>query len=403
MVDVYWRIGTHGDQPSLRRQVSTRGDWSPHEAGSITPARRAGLHDGYSYLDHMADVAKAAEASGFVGGLLPSFPFTDDPFAATASLVRETRTFRFMVAYQPGFLDPVHAARLSASLQRASDGRLVYNVITGGGGPQQLWWGDTVGHDDRYARTAEFLDALKGSWSTTPYDLAGRFFDVQGAHLPPELAAQPVPEIYFSGSSAAAIATAGRHADYYLSWLEPFSALEQKFAQVREESERRGTRPRFALRIEILARPTEREAWAEIERGWANVDPAALDFEAQGDSVGAARARGFVTHPVRGPRDLEVEPQVWAGFHLLRGGPAFGLVGSYDQVAARLDQLVELGADAFILAAVPHLEEAYRVGSEVLPRVSFTRTNSITGREPSRPAAWPATPSAPSTTVRSAS
>ena len=378
MVDIYWRIGTHGDQPSLRHPAASRGDWTPRRPGSITPALRGGCDDGYTYLDHMADVAKAAEAAGFVGGLLPSFPFTDDPFAATAALVRETRTFRFMVAYQPGFLDPVHAARLSATLQRVSDGRLVYNVITGGGGPAQLWWGDTVGHDDRYARTAEFLDVLKGAWGTTPYDLAGRFFDVRGAHLPPALATQPVPEIYFSGSSAAAIETAGRHADYYLSWLEPFDALRDKFAQVREESARHGTRPRFALRIEILARATEREAWAEIERGWPHVDPASLDFSAAGDSVGAARSRAFVKGPVHGPRDLEVEPQVWGGFHLLRGGPAFGLVGSYDQVAARLDELVDLGVDSFILAGVPHLEEAYRVGSEVLPRVTFPRTNSLT-------------------------
>lgn len=379
MVDVYWRIGTHGDQPTLRRPLTpTRGDWGTYEPGTIAPGRRAGRDDGYTYVDHMADVAKAAEAAGFVGGLLPSFPFTDDPFATAALLARETRTFRFMVAYQPGFLDPVHAARLSASLQRATGGRLTYNVITGGGGPQQTWWGDTVAHDDRYARTAEFLDALKGAWGTEPYDLDGRFFDVRGASLPPELAAQPVPEVYFSGSSPAAIETAGRHADYYLSWLEPFSALPEKFDAVRAESSSYGRTPRFALRVEILARPTEEEAWAEIERAWPNVDKAKLSFDGKGDSVGAARARSFTKQPVTGPRDLEVEPNVWAGFHLLRGGPVFGLVGSYEQVAERLDQLVELGTDAFILAAVPHLEEAYRIGSEVLPRVSFTRTNSLT-------------------------
>lgn len=378
-MDIYWRIGTHGDQPSLRRGLSSRGDWTPTGPGSIAPGLRGGALDGYSYLDHMADVARAAEVSGFTGGLLPSFPFTDDPWAATAALVRETRTFRFMVAFQPGFLDPVHTARLSASLQRASGGRLVYNVITGGGGPAQLWWGDPVAHDDRYARTGEFLAALRGTWGAEPFDLDGRFYDVRGAHLPEDLATQAMPEIYFSGSSPAAIQTAGAHADYYLSWLEPFDALREKFAQVREQSAALGRKPRFALRIDVLARPTEGEAWAEIERGWDNVDPAALDFDTAGDSVGAARSRAFIRGPVRTARDLEAEPQVWGGFHLLRGGPAFGLVGSYQQVAARLDELVELGADAFILAGVPHLEESYRVGSEVLPLLSTRPT------APSRP------------------
>ena len=65
---------------------------------------------------------------------------------------------------------------------------------------------------------------------------------------------------------------------------------------------------------------------------------------------------------ITGYRDLEVQPNVWCGLSLIRGGPAFGLVGSYEQVAQRLDKLINLGVDAFILAGNPHLEEAYRIG-----------------------------------------
>ncbi|WP_067468235.1 LLM class flavin-dependent oxidoreductase [Actinomadura macra] len=367
-IDIYWRIGTHGDQRSLRRRVASRGDWAPGEPGAITPGVRGGRHDGYSHLDHMADVARASELSGFVGGLLPSFPFTDDPWAAAASLARETTTYRFMIAYQPGFLHPVQAARMSASLQRATGGRVVYNVISGGGGPAQLWWGDKVDHDDRYARTSEFLDVLKGVWNGGPFDYEGRFYQVEGAGLPEPLARQPFPEIYFSGSSPAAIQAAGRHADYYLSWLEPFEALAAKFAQVREHTEALGRAPRFAVRIDVLARETEEEAWEEIRRGWRQVDAAQLrGAESSGDSVGWLRSSSFVTWPVTHYRELEAAPNVWGGFHLLRGGPAFGLVGSYAQVAARLDELIGIGVDAFILAGVPHLEEAHRVGERVLP------------------------------------
>ncbi|REE96877.1 LLM class flavin-dependent oxidoreductase [Thermomonospora umbrina] len=363
-VDIYWRIGTHGDQPSLRRRVASRGEWAPIAPGGIAPGLRNGERDGYGYLDHMADVARASELAGFVGGLLPSFPNTDDPWAAAASLARETTTYRFMIAFQPGFLHPVQAARMSASLQRATGGRVVYNIISGGGGPAQLWWGDKVAHDDRYARTSEFLDVVKGVWAGGPFSHDGRFYRVAGAGLPDHLVGQPFPEIYFSGSSPAAIRAAGRHADHYLSWLEPFEPLAEKFDQVRAHSV--GRSPRFAVRIDVLARETEEAAWDEIRRGWSNVDPSVLQ-DATGDSIGWQRSRSFVTGKITGYRDLEVQPNVWGGFHLLRGGPAFGLVGSYRQVAARLDELIALGVDAFILAGVPHLEEALRVGDHVLP------------------------------------
>ena len=133
-----------------------------------------------------------------------------------------------------------------------------------------------------------------------------------------------------------------------------------------------GRTPKFAVRIDVVARHTEEAAWAEIETGWAFVDKGAADRAAQGDSVGAARIKGWVPEHITGYRDLEVQPNVWCGFSLIRGGPAFGLVGSYEQVAERLDELRELGVDAFILAGNPHLEEAYRVGEEVLPLLQRT-------------------------------
>lgn len=369
-MDIYWRISTGGDLATFRDPGRrNRGDWSPIEPGSITPRLRDGQHDGYRYLDHMAEVARASELAGFYGGLLPSFPHTDDPWVASAALARATTTYRFMIAFQPGFLHPVQAARMSASLQRATGGRLVYNIITGGGGQAQLWWGDRVEHDDRYARTSEFLEVLKGVWQQAPYDFSGRFFQVQGGGLPPELASQPFPEIYFSGSSPAAIDAAGRHADYYLSWLEPYDALAKKFDQVRALSEKLGRHPKFAVRIDILARHTPEAAWAEIRKGWGRVGQKELDrgLDRDGDSVGAMRASRFVDSSARSWEEFEVEPNVFGGFRVLRGGPAFGLVGSYEQVAERLDQLIDLGVDAFILASNPHLEEAYRVGEEVLP------------------------------------
>jgi alkanesulfonate monooxygenase len=381
-VDIYWRIAMEGDPAALRYGIrSTRGGLAGHQAGNIAPrpVPDGGAPDPDGPLDYMKEVVRASESAGFVGGLMPSFPVTEDPWAAASQLSGESETYRFMIAFQPGFLHPVQAARMSATLQAATGGRVVYNIISGGGGPQQLWWGDKVAHDDRYARTSEFLDVLKGIWTSPGFDFNGRFYQIEGGHLPEALRDQPFPEIFFSGSSPAAIDAAGRHADYYLSWLEPFGPLAEKFAAVKKHAGEHGLRPpKFAVRVDVLARETEEEAWDEIRRGWErrggsrfgepDASSESVDEKKAGESVGWARSRQFGAGNTTGEfRELEVVPNVWGGFDQLRPGPAFGVVGDYHQVAERLDELMNLGVDSFILAAPPHLDEARRVGQHVLP------------------------------------
>ena len=380
-IDVYWRIPMSGDQGDWRNHPKRRGDWSPTVPGSIDPGLRNGEPDGLSYVEYMIDVARAAEASGFHGGLLPSFPMTDDPWIAAAAIARATTTFHPMVAFQPGFLEPAHAARLSASLQRLSAGRLVYNIITGGGGPSQRWWGDTTPHDRRYARTSEFLDVLAGVWDGGPYDFDGQFFRVEGGGLPGPLASLPKPDLYFSGSSDAAIEAAGRHADYYLSWLEHPDDLRQKFAQVRERTAAQGRKAKFSVRAHVVARPTEDEAWEEVRQGWSRVDPKRLEFVKRSvpstDSVGQARQASYQSGTISGYEDLIIAPNIWAGIAFLGDMPTVGIVGSYEQAAERLDDLVRIGADSLILSGLPHLEEAFRVGEEVLPLFQGTAARQV--------------------------
>ncbi|MEK1907221.1 MAG: LLM class flavin-dependent oxidoreductase, partial [Pseudomonas sp.] len=234
----------------------------------------------------------------------------------------------------------------------------------------QLWWGDSAGHDARYNRTDEFLDVLRGVWSGGPFNYNGRYYQVEDAGLALPLAEQEFPEIYFSGSSDAALATASKHAEYYLTWLEPFAQLREKFARVKERTDSLGRKIKCAVRVDIIARATEEEAWREVRKGFERLSSAELAQVGQragGDSVGASRQDGNRPQTISRFEDLIIEPNVWSGFNLLRGGQTNGIVGSYQQVAERLDELVQLGADAFILASTPHLEEAYRVGEEVLP------------------------------------
>lgn len=369
-IDFFWRLPTHGCHRSIRRSTNDRGDWSPLIPGNVAPGLNSrGEDDGFRYIDHLAEIARAAEVSGFQGGLIPSFPMTDDPWIISPLLARETETFRFMIAFQPGFKNPVHAARQIASLQRATRGRLLFNIITGGGGPSQLWWGDSFAHDDRYGRTREYLDIWKGLWANERFSYQGRFYQVEDAGLSDLLRAEDYPEIWFSGSSDAALQTASLHADYYLSWMEPFEQLGEKFARVKERTAALGREQKCAVRVDIVARRTEEEAWHDLRLGFANAADAlaAQATRASSDSVGVQRQAAARKGPVETFEDLVVGPNLWGGFNLLRGGPAIGIVGNYEQCAQQLDRLIALGADGFILAGTPHLEEAYRVGEEVLP------------------------------------
>jgi alkanesulfonate monooxygenase len=143
---------------------------------------------------------------------------------------------------------------------------------------------------------------------------------------------------------------------------------------VREKTAALGRRIKCAVRVDIVARPTEEEAWDEVRKGFERLDRRAVDGFTGGpaaatESIGVKRQVANRPTTINSYKDLIIEPNVWSGFSLLRGGQPQGIVGSYEQVAEKLDQLVGLGADAFILASTPHLEEAYRVGEEVLPLV----------------------------------
>jgi alkanesulfonate monooxygenase len=369
MAQFHWRIPIHGDKGDLSTGY-TRGTWSQGKPGNIGPtftdAPNWNTHT--TYHDYMLNQARAAEINGFDGVLVPSFPDSEDPWVISSSLARHTKTLRFMIAYQPMWFDPLYAARASASLQRLSGGRLLFNIITGAGGPQQLWWGDRIAHDDRYTRTTEFLDVLKGVWNGKPFSYDGKFFKFDNAILPEPLANQVFPELYFVGSSDAALAAQGKHADYDLTHLEPVANLIKKFNRVHELASKDGRSVKPAVRFNIIARKTPEEAWAVVRRAWGRLDWDAVEAKKsnRGDAVGSWRNKVDRNTKVE---DLIVE-ELWGGFGTLGSqGSPLGFVGSYEQAAALIDKYLDIGVRGFIFASTPMLEEAFHVGEEVLPLV----------------------------------
>jgi len=131
MAQFHWRIPVHGDKGDISKTYYTRGTWAPPVDGNLTPTPANGQPDGTPYHDYLLEVAKSAEISGFDGALIPSFPDSEDPWVISTAIARHTKSLRFMIAYQPNWFDPLQAAKVSASLQRLSGGRLLFNIITG--------------------------------------------------------------------------------------------------------------------------------------------------------------------------------------------------------------------------------------------------------------------------------
>ncbi len=187
-----------------------------------------------------------------------------------------------------------------------------------------------------------------------------------------------MPDVYFAGSSPAALDVAARHADVYLTWGEPPAQVAEKLDRVREVAAAQDRTPRFGIRLHVVSRDTSAEAWATAdallegisEEEIAKVHARMKTTESEG------QRRMLELHG--GSRDnLEVSPNLWAGVGLARGGAGTALVGSHAEVADRIEEYAALGIDEFILSGYPHLEELYWFGEGVLPileqRGSWTR------------------------------
>lgn len=324
-------------------------------------------------IDYLADVARTAERLGFSGVLTPTGTFCEDAWLTTAALVRETTTLKFLVAFRPGVVNPVLAAQMAATYQRISDGRLMLNVVTGGEPVEQARFGDTAPKDERYARTDEFLEVVRGTWHRAPFDFAGTYYRAEGALVSGGI--DPRPPIYFGGSSAAAGPVAARHSDVYLTWGEPPEQVAEKVAWIRGLAAEQGRTIRFGLRVHTLSRDTSEEAWRHAQWLLDGVDPATVEAaqaaQARSESTGQQRMNALrrAGTAYSSARELEVSPGLWSGVGLVRGGAGTSLVGSHEEVADLVEAYHRVGIDELVLSGYPHVEEASWFAEGVMPHL----------------------------------
>jgi alkanesulfonate monooxygenase len=317
---------------------------------------------------YLRQIAGAIDELGYAGALLPTGQGCEDAWVTATALMPFTRRLKFLVAVRPGLSSPALAARMAATFDRFSEGRLLINVVTGGDPAELAGDGVHLDHDARYALTDEFLTIWRALSAGERVDFRGDHLHVAGGKLTVLPVQRPHPPLYFGGSSPAAHRVAARHADVYLTWGERPEAVEAKILDVKARAAEHGRTMRFGIRLHVIVRETEDEAWAAANSLIRHVDEraiaAARQTFARMDSEGQRRMA--VLHTGDQSR-LVIGPNLWAGVGLVRGGAGTALVGDPDQVAARIREYADLGLETFILSGYPHLEEAHRVAELLFP------------------------------------
>jgi alkanesulfonate monooxygenase len=349
----HWFLPTNGDGRDI---IGGGHGLATGTAGTIRPAS----------LAYLGQIARSAEQLGFEGALTPTGAWCEDAWLSTAMLTEVTQRLKFLVAFRPGLISPTLAAQMAATFQRHSRGRLLLNVVTGGESAEQRAYGDFLDKAARYERCAEFLDIVTRLWRGQTVTRQGTHLRVEGARL--ARVPDPVPTVYFGGSSANAGPVAARYADVYLTWGEPPDEVDKKLRWMADLAAQAGRTLSYGIRLHVISRDTAAEAWQQAERLIARVDADAIrrvqEGLARSESEGQRRMRELHGGSTG---SLEVAPNLWAGVGLVRGGAGTALVGSHADVADRIEEYASLGISEFILSGYPHLEEAYWFGEGVLP------------------------------------
>lgn len=371
-LSIFWFIPTHGDSRYL---------------GTSDGARQVSA-------EYVTQVAVAADTLGYEGVLLPTGRSCEDPWVVAASLINATRRLKFLVALRPGLVAPSVSARMAATFDRLSKGRLLVNLVTGGDLPELEGDGLFLNHEERYEASAEFLriwrEVISRSHDGEAFDYQGKHLSVKGSKLLYPPVQRPYPPVWFGGSSDAAQDLAAEQVDTYLTWGEPPADVAKKVAAVREKAAAQGRQLTFGIRLHVIVRETEEKAWAAADELISRVDDETVARAqaafARMDSVGQQRMVALHAQAKgRSRADLEVSPNLWAGVGLVRGGAGTALVGSPEQVAARIKEYSDIGIDTFILSGYPHLEEAYRFAELVFPLLPRAVQDKLPGQTLSGP------------------
>jgi len=342
------------------------GYWLPVFGGWLRNVDDERMEASWEYVSRLA---RRSEEIGFDLTLIAELNLNDikgmdapslDAWSTAAALAAITRRLELMVAVRPTFHAPALLAKQSANIDHVSHGRISLNVVSS-------WWAEEAKqygaqfdqHDQRYARTAEWLDIVAGMWSQPRFSFAGRFYQVQNAILEPKPVQQPRPTLYAGGESPAAKDLIAQKCDAYLMHGDPPERIGEKIADMRSRRAQRGLPPlTYGLAGYVVCRETE----ALVRREVARIT------DVRQSAGGYANYQDWLAN-------TKLEQQVsLEDYSVSNRGLKAGLVGTPAQIAEQIRRFECAGADLLLLQFSPQLEEMERFAAEVMPLVPPNQT-----------------------------
>ena len=315
--------------------------------------------------EYLGRVAKAAEDAGFSYILIPVDRACWEAYITGAFIAANTNSIAPLIAARPGYINPVLLAKMIATFDQMSGGRICVNLIAGQADEELVAEGITYSKEDRYALMEEEVSIMKALWSAdAPVDFDGRFHHLKGASISPQPSAQP--RIYLGGGSDDAWNLSAKHADVHLFWGDLPERIASNIAQLkaRAESNDRASELGFGMRLQIICRDTQEEALAAADTLICHMPEAMREKLKRRVANSEANRR---VQALAAEKGEWIAPHLWSGLTRFRPGAGIAVVGDPQQCAATLQQFIDAGCTSFCLSGYLHDEEAERFGRLVRP------------------------------------
>jgi len=337
------------------------GYWLPVFGGWLRNVDDERMEASWSYTRRLA---QRSEQIGFDLTLIAELFLNDikgadapalDAWSTAAALAAVTERLELMVAVRPQFHPPALLAKQAANIDHIANGRLALNVVS-------AWWADEARrygvhfdrHDDRYARTAEWLDVVSGAWRESRLSHKGTYYTVDELIVEPKPARRPRPTLYAGGESETAKNLIAAKCDAYVMHGDPVEHIAPKIADMRMRRDRAALQPMaYGMAAYVIVRESEAAAKRELER-ITNVSEGSPGYHNYQDWLANTQLESRVS--------LE-------DYSVSNRGLRAGLVGTAEQVAERIRAYQEAGVGLLLLQCSPQLEEMGRFAEEVMPLV----------------------------------